>query len=75
MNKLYDKTIFLKIDKETFLNRKKKDLRWGKEPDWYIEYIWENHLIYGQHTLSKENFLLLNATKNISTIAVANFIK
>lgn len=75
LNKFYDKTIFLKIDKETFLNRKQIDERWGLEHKWYINYIWKNHLIYGQHTLSKENFLLLNATKNINTIAVANFIK
>lgn len=43
LNKLYDKAIYLSISKETFIKRKKLDLRWGKEPNWYIEHIWESH--------------------------------
>lgn len=75
LNKLYDKTIFLKIDKQTFIQRKKIDLRWGKEPDWYINHIWENHLRYDKHELLKENFLLLDAKNEIETMNVVNFIK
>ncbi len=33
---LYNKSIFINISKQEFIHRKKKDLRWGKEPDWYI---------------------------------------
>ncbi len=74
LNKLYDKTIFLKIDKETFIQRKKIDLRWGKEPDWYINHIWENHLRYGQHNLPEEKLLLLDAMKEIKLKEILNFV-
>lgn len=43
---LYDKCIYLIIDKETFFERKKSDLRWGKEPKWYMEHIWDSHFHY-----------------------------
>lgn len=44
---LFDRTIFIEITKETFLQRKRKDLRWGREPEWYISYIWDQYLAYG----------------------------
>jgi len=75
LNVLYDKTVFLSIDKKTFVKRKKIDFRWGKEPDWYINHIWENHLKYGQYKLSKDNFLLLDATTNIRISEVVEFIQ
>ncbi len=74
LNKLYDKKIFLEIDKKTFLKRKQKDLRWGKEPDRYIEHIWQSYLKYGQFNLPKENSLFLDASKNIDFDEVVNFI-
>lgn len=48
LTSLYDKKIFLYIDKETFINRKKDDLRWGNVPDWYIQHIWDSYLRYGK---------------------------
>ena len=45
-NKLFDKKIFLTLDSRFFFMRKNTDLRWGKEPDWYIEHIWNNHIKY-----------------------------
>ncbi len=47
-NALYDKCFFVKISKATFLERKSQDLRWGKEPDWYIAHIWDSFQLYGQ---------------------------
>ena len=48
LRNLIDKKIYLEITKEAFLSRKTLDNRWGDEPDWYIEHIWENHFIYGK---------------------------
>lgn len=48
VNALYDRCFFMKISKATFLERKARDLRWGREPDWYMEHIWESFLKYGQ---------------------------
>ncbi len=46
-NRHYDKRIFLTINKKTFWERKSKDFRWGKEPDWYMEHIWQSHFRCG----------------------------
>ncbi|MCZ6901145.1 MAG: hypothetical protein O7F74_13000 [Bacteroidetes bacterium] len=45
--RLFEKKIFIKISKETFLNRKSLDTRWGDEPQRYIEHIWESHIKFG----------------------------
>jgi len=47
LNKHYDKRIFLTISKRVFWERKSKDLRWGKEPEWYMEHIWQSHFKCG----------------------------
>jgi uridine kinase len=44
--RLCDKFIYISIDKDLFFERKRKDLRWGKEPEWYIEHIWESNNKY-----------------------------
>jgi len=48
LNQLYDLTIFMQIDFETFLFRRQQETRWGAEPDWYIRHVWEAHLQDGQ---------------------------
>jgi uridine kinase len=47
INELFDKRIFISIDYETFKQRKGIDKRWGHEPDWYIDHIWESYLKNG----------------------------
>ena len=49
LNKRYDLTVVMEISKATYLNRRKQETRWGKDPDWYLEYVWEAHLKYGQY--------------------------
>ncbi|MDH5608287.1 MAG: AAA family ATPase [Cyclobacteriaceae bacterium] len=48
INDYYTITVNLELEKEVFLERKKQDLRWGAEPDWYIAHIWKSHLKYRQ---------------------------
>ena len=64
LNKLYDKKLFVNINKKTFLKRKYSDFRWGKEPDWYVEHIWNNYLKYGQPP--KEDALIIDGTKEFN---------
>ena len=45
---LFDYKVFITLPKDEFIKRKREDLRWGKEPEWYIEYIWEMHQNFGQ---------------------------
>lgn len=56
--------IFLEISKPLFIERKREDLRWGLEPDWYIEHIWEAYLRYGRPSLSSE-YACLNGARDI----------
>ena len=37
---LFDYTIFIQLNRAEFIMRKQSDLRWGEEPDWYIDHIW-----------------------------------
>lgn len=39
-----DFSICLHIEKSTFLERRKKETRWGNEPDWFLEHVWTSHL-------------------------------
>lgn len=55
----YDKKIFMTISKDTFWERKSKDFRWGKEPEWYMEHIWESHFKCGAlHSMDKNTVIL-----------------
>lgn len=69
---MYSHKLFLKIDQDTFFERKKRDLRWGKVPDWYIQHIWDSYLRYGKAT-QLQNSIKINANKlfNIQEIRTA----
>lgn len=45
---LFHKTIFIDIDENTFIARKKLDKRWGKVTDEYAQHIWASFKKYGQ---------------------------
>ena len=57
---LFDYKIFITLLKDEFYNRKRSDLRWGREPDWYIEHIWKSYLKYGQFPEGKNPNLILD---------------
>ncbi|MEM6802571.1 MAG: hypothetical protein AAF696_14275 [Bacteroidota bacterium] len=61
LNAIYDKSILVEIPKEIFLQRKREDLRWGKEPEWYIQYIWE---AYHRHGLPPKNLAVFRVHGN-----------
>ena len=58
LNDCLDKRLVLTMDKEEFIRRKRMDLRWGEEPDWYINHIWECHRKYGFPPKGSEYMLL-----------------
>ncbi|MCF6171998.1 MAG: hypothetical protein L3J66_13570 [Bacteroidales bacterium] len=71
---LYNKRIFLMISEETFWNRKTADLRWGKEPEWYIRHIWNNYLKYGKIASERENVLRLHSDTRIEMETVLKYL-
>jgi len=60
LTNLMDKTIYIRITKEAFLSRKTLDKRWGDEPDWYIEHIWNSHFAYCNKTNDNNQVLLVD---------------
>lgn len=44
----FDKKILVEVSEEIFLARKREDLRWGREPEWFIQHIWDSYQIYGK---------------------------
>ncbi len=70
---IIDKKIFLTLDQRSFFKRKNKDLRWGQEPDWYIEHIWENHYKYSYNNIPKDA-LSIAANNDIDINAVIDFL-
>lgn len=51
INCLFNRRIFIEIDKALFLEHRAQETRWGQEPDWYAEYVWESHLRWGRTVL------------------------
>ena len=74
LNSLFDWRIVLTIDEETFKSRKRDDLRWGREPEWYIQHIWDSHLEYG---FPPENCdqLVLNTSTSIDIDQAIKYIR
>ena len=53
-------TILLSISKEEYLERRKKETRWGNEPDWFLEHVWDAHLRFHNPLNIKPDFELTN---------------
>jgi nicotinamide/nicotinate riboside kinase len=47
INALFDDRLVMVIDRPTFLHRRARERRWGPEPVWYREYVWECFLRHG----------------------------
>lgn len=56
-----DHYYYLGMEKEAFVEERKKEQRWGKEPSWFIEHVWDSHFIHGL----PENDIELNNYHNI----------
>jgi uridine kinase len=72
---LFNKRLFVEIDKETFLKRKSRDLRWGKEPEWYMEHIWESYLKYGQVPKVLSDVFKVDGRRSIDVYQVIKFLE
>ncbi len=45
---MYDKSLLLMVDKDTFLKRRRQDSRWGHEPEWFLEHVWSSYQTNGE---------------------------
>jgi uridine kinase len=75
LNRLYDKMIYLSISKKTFFERKNKDLRWGKEPGWYMEHIWESHQQFFDKIEFRKKAFQLSGENPVDFDAVVKYLE
>lgn len=75
LNEMMDRKIYIKISKEAFLSRKTMDNRWGKEPEWYIDHIWQSHFIYGLIPKNEKNVLEVDGEACGIDEIVQNYLK
>lgn len=71
--RLFDKCIFIEIDKPTFLERKSADDRWGIEPEWYVEHIWNSYLRFGYNPGSQD-CLVVNGCQSIDLQQIITYL-
>ena len=74
LNQLYDKMIYLTISKETFLERKSKDLRWGKEPGWYMEHIWDSHQRFFEKVEYRKKAFQVSGENPVDFDSIINYL-
>ena len=74
-NKHYNKRIFLTINKKVFWERKLKDFRWGKEPEWYMEHIWQSHFRCGVLKEVNTNTLVLSGEQMVDIDKLLPFLE
>lgn len=74
LSNLYDKKIFIDIPKQDFFDRKRKDKRWGVEPEWYVKHIWESYLNYGMVPDGQHDVLRLDGTQAIDIDKLMNYL-
>ncbi len=46
INAWADYSIYLNLPYDSFFKRRKEETRWGIEPDWYLEHVWNAHQQY-----------------------------
>jgi nicotinamide/nicotinate riboside kinase len=71
---LFNKSIYIEIDFQTFRKRKAVDKRWGYEPQWYIQYIWESFLKYGQIPDNQSEYLIIKGSLPFDTDIITSYI-
>ncbi len=74
VNKLFDKRIFIDIPKSLFYIRRHSDKRWGEEPKWYIDYVWESYLKYGRLDESFSDTLYISGDEDYSALMIDEYL-
>ena len=74
VNKLFDKRIFMDIPKSLFYVRRHSDKRWGEEPKWYLDYVWESYLKYGQLKESFSDTFYISGHEDFSALIVDEYL-
>lgn len=70
INRLFDIKIFLDVDHNTFVQRRRNETRWGPEPEWYVQHVWDSYLQFGLLKEPSDDFYIVKGTElNITSLA------
>jgi nicotinamide/nicotinate riboside kinase len=75
LNEVYDKRLYIKISKRTFLIRKAMDSRWGYIPTWYIDHIWKSFLKLGKPSLVKTDYLMASGEDEFNMKKILTYLE
>ncbi len=73
--KLLEKRLCVEIDFTTFRKRKAVDKRWGYEPPWYIQHIWDSFLEYGSIPDDGAEYLILDGRLPFNLEIINSYLK
>ncbi|HEY1053653.1 MAG TPA: hypothetical protein VGE24_00910, partial [Emticicia sp.] len=71
---LFDKKLFVKVSKRTFLIRKSMDTRWGYEPTWFIDHIWNSFQKYGKPPVALKDMLTVSGEDEFDMEKVIKYL-
>lgn len=74
LNQQYDKRLFVKVSKRTFLIRKAMDNRWGYEPTWFVDHIWKSFLAHGQPPADKKDYLTTSGEDEFDMARILRYL-
>jgi len=74
VNKLFNRRIFIDIPKSLFYIRRHSDKRWGEEPKWYIDYVWESYQKYGKLKETFSDTLYIRGNEPYSALTIDEYL-
>ncbi len=74
LNALYEKRLFIKVSKRTFLIRKVTDTRWGYVPTWFVDHIWKSFLKYGHEKHIKGDYVTISGEDEFDLDKVRKYL-
>ena len=72
--KFFDKKIIAEIGKDCFYKRKSQDDRWGYEPEWYIDYIWESYIRHYSKLNNNKDILKIKGETSFDMEKISKFL-
>lgn len=70
LNQLFDKRVFINVPKTVFYKRRLNEKRWGIEPEWYLDYVWDSYIKYGKLNDSDNSTLYVHGTEDWSPMLI-----
>ncbi len=75
LNRMMHIGFYIHLPRRAFFSRKRADLRWGPEPEWYIRHIWRSHCRFGRSIQGVETLIRLDGRQPFDMEEIAGHIR